>query len=406
MTLEIIGDSLLSCDECGKLRARIATVFPRRKTIVTLPGIHATQRVAFTDFLSSQRVGHGLAPLSEEEEEQEWMAAVDLVLEEDLILIRPDPAEMDLAFEADDLLQQIVSKKKIRFLHVLEPNVREAIKHRGECWRISPLPRSAEQMKRMIASSRIGIGGREIYYFNGSSGTRLLTYDQFCRLSRLPVDERRTLLAEIRHYCAHRNRQGNSEVGFFVASGSELVEAFSPHDFLNMSDADLALVCESIRQQFHKSVPPVLRMDDPDCALWRSQMYASLIGRTDKAVTEEALLGLSAEFFMQVEWLPGGRVEDGELILDPVFEEEDDDCKPSDDRICDHAARGFIFNFIRDYGDLEYVNVGRVVDSLSSRQRFDGRRGVYLAEIKQREHKSSDPADHPHAEVGGSRASG
>lgn len=171
---------------------RIATVFPRANTIVTLPGIHATQRVAFVEAMNAQRKLHGLPPLTEAEEEREWLAAVDLVLEDDLILIRPDPADMELAFEADELLQQIVSKKKIRFLHILDSHVREAIKRRGECWRISPLPRSAEEMSDMIAASKIGIGGREIYYFNCGSGTRLLTYHQFCGLSDLPESELRS----------------------------------------------------------------------------------------------------------------------------------------------------------------------------------------------------------------------
>ena len=47
-------------------------------------------------------------------------------------------------------------------------------------------------------------------------------------------------------------------------------------------------------------------------------------------------------------------------------------------------ARSFIFNFVRNYGDLEHVNIGRVAASLSHRGAYAGRRGVYLAEIKQR----------------------
>jgi len=33
--------------------------------------------------------------------------------------------------------------------------------------------------------------------------------------------------------------------------------------------------------------------------------------------------GLAPNFFMQVEWLPGGRFEEGEFIFDPIFEEAD-----------------------------------------------------------------------------------
>ena len=109
-----------------------------------------------------------------------------------------------------------------------------------------------------------------------------------------------------------------------------------------------------------------------------------LIGQTDKTVSEELLLGLSAEFFMQVEWLPGGRIEEGELIFDPIFEEEQFGSGHEECSIRDEKARGFIFNFIRDYGDLEYINIGRVAGSMSTRSSWGGRRGVYLAELKQR----------------------
>ena len=114
-------------------------------------------------------------------------------------------------------------------------------------------------------------------------------------------------------------------------------------------------------------------------------MYSALIGQTEKSVCEETLLGLSAEFFMQVEWVPGGRIEEGELVLDPVFEEEDaDTCCTLTPGICDIRARGLIFNIIRDYGDLESINIGRVAPSLSRREAYGGHRGVYLAEIRER----------------------
>jgi hypothetical protein len=260
--------------------------------------------------------------------------------------------------------------------------VREAIKRRGECWRISPLPRSPEEMKEMIACSRIGIGGRELYYYNKSSGIRLLTYDQFSSLAFVPEKELRQHLAEIREYSAKTNRRGNPEVGFFEANNSTLRDAFAAYNFHDLDPAHLMAAYQALRKTFQESVASDFRQDNPDSPQWRSRMYATLIGQTDKAVSEEALLGLSAEFFMQVEWVPGGRVEDGELLLDAVFDEED--AATCNDRICDDTARGFIFNFIRDYGDIEYVNVGRVAGSLSSRKTPDGRRGVYLAEIMQR----------------------
>lgn len=385
MVCQIIGQDLLGRDERGRLLTRIATVFPRANTIVTLPGIHATQRMAYVEALNQKRVADGSVPLTPEQQESEWFNAVDLVLEDDTILIRPDPADMGLAFEADELLQQIVSKKKIRFLHVLDPTVRDAIKRRGECWRISPLPRSADEMKRMIAASRIGIGGEEIYYYSPTGGTRILTCQQFAELSRLSEPDLRGHLAEIREYSAKGNRLGRPEVDFFAVEDSSLAADLAGYDFGAMDSPRLRAAYEALAARFRQSVRPEFREDDLESPQWRSRMYASLIGQTDKAVSEEALLGLSAEFFMQIEWLPGCRIEDGELILDPVFEEESaEPAGAQSPRICDEKAKRFIFNFIRDYGDLEYVNIGRVQGSLSQRPTAPGRRGVYLAEMQQK----------------------
>ena len=55
--------------------SRIATVFPDDNTIVTLPGIHATQRVAYTDHLNEQRVAANQPPLSENAQEDLWLLA-------------------------------------------------------------------------------------------------------------------------------------------------------------------------------------------------------------------------------------------------------------------------------------------------------------------------------------------
>src|ERR1700679_3265580 len=135
--VHFIGEDLLARDREGKLCSRIATVFPAGGTVATLPGIHAMQRIAYVEQLDRQRVRSGLPPLTEDQQEAIWTAAVDLVIDEDgTVRIRPDPTQMDLAFEADELLQQVVSKKHIRFMYVLNPAVREAIKRRGECWRI------------------------------------------------------------------------------------------------------------------------------------------------------------------------------------------------------------------------------------------------------------------------------
>src|SRR5665213_2655878 len=381
---QFIGDNIMARDEQGRPRARIATVFPRGDTIVTLPGIHATQRLAYAQDLNDRRVAQGLAPLGDDELEAQCLTGVDLVLEGDNILIRPDPADMQAAFEADELLQQIVPKEKIKFLHVLDPQVREAIKRRGECWRISALPRSPDEMSKMIADSKIAIGGRDLYFYNNTTGTRFLTFAAFSSLASLDEHELRRHLAEIGDHSNSANRMGRREVAFYMAEGTDLPAEFARHDFLAIDSGALRGAYEDLRRRFHDAAPPEFRRDELNNPNWRGRMYATLIGQTDEAVSEEAMLGLAAEFFMPVAWLPGGRIEDGELIFDPILEDEAKPCRPDGHPLCDEKARGFIFNFIRDYGDLEHVNIGRVAGSLSSRGEWPGRRGVYLADVRER----------------------
>jgi len=381
---QILGDDLLARDADGHLRQRIATVFPRHDVIVSMPGIHATQRVAYADVVNEQRAAKGLPALTEDEEEELWLTAVDLIINDNAILIRPDPSQMDQAFEADELLQELYSKKQIKFLHVMNPRVREAIERRGECWRISSLPRCPEEMAAMIGSSRIGIGGRDMYYYNSVTGTRLLTLQEFSDLSCLDEPEFRRHLVEIQQYTARENRMRNPEIALFMANAAPILSVLRAYDFAAVDSATLHSVYRSVEHLFRGTVPAEFQRDEVDNPRWRSAMYAALIGPTDDAVSEEALLGLSAEFFMQVEWVPGGRIEDGELIVDPVFEEEDGQTSCTLGRaVCDLRARALIFNIMRDYGDIEHVNIGRVAASLSHRQAYAGHRKVYLAEIRQ-----------------------
>jgi hypothetical protein len=385
MTLRIIGEHPFACDGSGKLRSHIATIFPDAPALVTVPGIHATQRFLYLDLLNKERQQQGYPALSEREESAEWENSVDLIIEDGAILIRPDPDRMQTAFEADEVLQEIVPKHKIRFLYVLNEKVRKAIEQRGECWRITPLPKSRAEMVRMIAASRIAIGGREIYYYNKLSGGHYLTCEEFARLGTLDEAELRQHLVEIRELSTKVNRRGELEIRLFAGDDSFSLADFAPYDFGGMDGRQLSAAHRELARRFEAAVNPELRRDDLGNTEWRNRMCAALIGQAEEVVSEELLLGLGAEFFMQVQWLPGGRIEEGELIFDPVLAQKS--ASPADPELtllCDEKCRGIIFNFVREFGDLEYVNVGRVIGSLSRRQAFYGRRDVYVAVVKLR----------------------
>jgi hypothetical protein len=383
-SLTILGDHPFAKTPQGKLKCRIGTIFPRDGVLVMLPGIHATQRQAYLDWLEEHRRASRLEPLSPAEQTAVWNRAVDLVIEEGVLLIRPDPGNMELAFEADELLQESYPKHRIRFLHVLNKQVRDAIKRRGELWRIAPLPRTIDEMKAMIAASRIAIGGKEVYYYNNTTGTRYLTYQDFVWLGTLGEDELRRHLSEIGACCTKTNAQRNLEVRFFQADVSFGQADLAAYDFARLSSAELWETYQRLKGKFREAVAPAFRHDDPSSAEWRNRMVSALLAPRDEEVAEEIMLGLSPEFYMSIHWLPGARIEHGELFLDSVFEAAASGTDEEVKALCDEKVRQFIFNFVREYGDLEYVNVGRVIGSLSHRELSRGRRDVYVAALKLR----------------------
>jgi hypothetical protein len=387
MAVKLIGPHPFECDATGKQRTRIGTVFPYRRTLITLPGIHATQRVEFIDRLNAARGARGEPPLTEPEIEEEYARSVDLIFDAHRILIRPDPEQMELAFAADELLQELISKREIKFLFVMDRKVRDAIKARGECWRISPLPQSHEDIRRLIETAKVAIHEQPIYYYNRFTGSRYLTCGELSRLEHLDDESLARQMREIAVYSSQQNRIGYPEVDFFAADPARFGPAsFQALDIARLSVAELRETYRHLRALFREAVGPDFQQDDPDTEVWRSRMLSTLLSRRDQTITEDVLRDLSPEFFMQVEWLPGGRFEEGEFIPDPLFDEAEDD--PADEqfqRLYDPIVRGFIFNFIREYGALDYINIGRIVESLSKeRPLVRGRRGVYLAELQPR----------------------
>jgi hypothetical protein len=385
--VEIIGPVPFARDAAGQQLTRIGTVFPSSRTMVTLPGIHATQRLDFIEHCNEQRRAAGQPALLPAEEERLLLEAVDLIFEANHILIRPDPSEMDLAFAADELLDemQLISRRNIRFLFVMDPRVRNAIQARGENWRICPLPRSAADMCQLIETARVAIREGAIYYYNRFTGTRHLTYHEFAGLGKLDDLGLARQLQEIALYSAQRNRRGRPEVDFFPLGLTGFgAPAFRDIDFASLPPADLRERFEGLRRRFHDAVEPDFWQDDPQVEVWRNRMLSALVSQQDRTITVDLLRDLSPEFFMQVEWLPGGRFEEGEFIFDSAFEEAEH--RPQDEGLrplCDPLVRGFIFSYIREYGNLDYINIGRIGSSLSNvRPLVRGRRGVYLAQLK------------------------
>lgn len=375
-----LGAPLFSKGPDGRPVSSILTIFPRFDAIVTIPTIHLFQINAFVRWTNDQRLAAGLPEMTTEEEQDVRGDAVLAVIEGKRIQIRSNPDDMPLAFRADKLLQRTgVSKRQIKYLNVFNENVREALKRRGEMWRIARLPTRRKEMKERILAAKTGIDGKPIYYHNATTGTRWLTLHEFSLLRYLDDDLLRQHLVEIQCFSRSLNRDRNPEVAFYLADQTFTGECFERYDFTVMAPEDLRAAFEYLRKAFRCAVPAEFRGDNLENDVWRQRMFSALVTDTDEVVQSEVLLSLSPEFFMQIHWLPGGRIKNGELAFDEVFEEERQDP-------CEEKAREFLYNLVREYGDLEYVNIGKVVNSLSRRNPGRGRREVYLAVVKRYGH--------------------
>ena len=135
----------------------------------------------------------------------ELAESVDLIFTEDLVLIRPDPNRMDLAFRADAELQKMVSKRAIRYLNTNSAKVRSALRDRGENWRMSRQPISQDDMSVLIGKAKVAIGEMPIYYYNHATGTRYLTASSYGEIASLDDDVFRRQVAEIATGLAKRN---------------------------------------------------------------------------------------------------------------------------------------------------------------------------------------------------------
>jgi hypothetical protein len=216
--MEVIGPHPFERDAQGQQKVRIGTLFPDHKVLYTqLPGVHAWQRMGFIDQLNAKRASQQQTPLSPEEEQRVSEASVDLFFDPDAIIIRPNPAQMDLAFAGDELLQELVSKRQIKFLSVSDARVREAIKQHGECWRLSAIPKDRAGKEKLVFGSKVGIHGLPIYFYNRLTGTRWLSCGEFENLGSLDDATLARHLQEIADHSIRRNRSGRPELDFFAA---------------------------------------------------------------------------------------------------------------------------------------------------------------------------------------------
>ena len=379
--MRIIGDKIFAKDAEGRLLSRIGTLFFRTPGLVTKKGIHALQRVMWLEELSKEK------PLTPSEEEAEIAESVDLIFTDDQVLIRPNPDRMDLALRADEVLQTMVPKRAIRFLNTSSAKVRGALRARGENWRMARQPISQDDMAALIARAKVAIDVLPVYYYNHATGTRFLTANAYTAMKGLSPADFRRQVAEIVAGLNKRNRTGHPEIDLFpAATPIEVKRAFRDLKVAELDDEELKSACDRIALDWRMALPAELRDESVANFDWRNAMcHALTAGPNETAVEEQELVaGLSPEFYRQVEWLPGARIVDGEVIFDPIYDEAARTQDPELLALCDTRVKSLLFNTTRLFGRIRYINVGRIAASLARRPIAGDRRGhLYIMQYEE-----------------------
>jgi len=380
--MKFIGEKIFAKGEDGKILSRIGTMFFRTPGLVTQKGAHALQRLMWIEELNAGRAAEGKPALTMAEEEAEIAESVDLIFTEELVLIRPNPERMDLAFRADEELQKLVSKRVIRFLNTSSALVRKALRERGENWRMARQPISQEDMADLIAASKVAVGESPIYYYNRLTGTRLITASGYNEVEKLPADAFRRQIEEIVAGLNKRNRLGHPEVDLFpAATPIEVRKTFRGLKPSELDDAALKAACDKLALDWRMALPAELREEDVRNFEWRNTMcHALTCGPNETAAEEQDLIaGIAPEFYRQIEWLPGARIDCGEVIFDKIYDEAAHTQDPELLAICDNRVKSFLFNTTRLFGSVRYINIGRIAQSLARHPVEGQRRGnVYI----------------------------
>ncbi len=378
--MKLIGEKIFARDANGNLISRIGTLFFRTPGLVTKKGIHAMQRVAWLEELAKD---HELTP---SEEDAEMAESADLIFTDDQVLIRPNPDRMDLAFKADEVLQTMVSKRQIRFLNTSSAKVRNALRARGENWRMARQPISQDDMSAMIEKAKVAIGELPIYRYNPTTGTRLLTAGTFVDVEKLDAAAFRRQVAEVVSGLNKRNRSGHPEIDLFPATlPIEVRRAFRDLKPETLDDAALRATCEQIATDWRMALPAELRDESVANFAWRNAMcHALTAGPNETAAEEQDLVsGISPEFYRQIEWLPGVRIDDGEVIFDPIYDEAARTQDPELLALCDNRVKSYLFNTTRLFGNLKFINIGRIAASLSRHHIENEHRGhLYIMQYQ------------------------
>ncbi len=375
-----IGPDFFEVDEKGEPLSHIGTIFPEYRTIITVRGIHAYHISIMTEFLR-QTTPEGQLPEADELERLICLDAVPLAFRGEMIIIRSDPTGMENVFAADRILQSFFPKERIQFTGLNIPEIRMQLRRRGECWRMSPTPRSVVEICRYLRASKVQVATGLCVYHNELTGDRFLTCDEFMRIRPLIEQDRSEALARLREILnlLHRtNIWGIPELSFLLPAGKELelgelertvclLEAFPDRT----EAAEAVEAFDRFASFFAEAAGPGLQRDDYTDPEWRRTMFCRLLG-IDEGEMEELTLELSPEFHLNVQWLPGAFIVGEEICFDQGV---------------DPRVQGLILHYWENSRRLLSINIGRIQESQSSRDISGEEREVYLVAMTTRDGK-------------------
>jgi hypothetical protein len=367
----LLGPDFFATDHAGMLLSPIATVFPRYRVCVAGREIHAVQIEVLLEALRSHQIEALQGEMSPDQEDGVYRDAVSLFTRGPVVLIRSAPDAMEQAFAADELLQQLLLKDRIQFTGIDLPEIRAKLRQRGESWRMSARPHSMGEICQGIEASRIHVATGATYYENAATGGRFLTYAEFRSIRPLLRQDRQEALARLREIVdliRRTNNLGFHELTFFLAEGQSLTLDGLEDLIGSLDKAGPPEDLERVEQKFDKfavlfaqAAGPELLVDAPSQLTWRTTMFCRLYN-IDERMLEELALGLSREFHLNVQWLPGARLN-GELYFESNVEPR---------------VRHLITHYQKHREGLVSINVGRVESPLTERDRSGEEREVYL----------------------------
>ena len=371
--LTLYGPHPLEQDDEGHLKYHMADVFPGYWSMIVGNGLHISLAMDFIEQLGKKRGRE----LDDKEQQAICEDLVALIMRGDHVMIRSIPDNMEKCFRTADLLEEVVPAEMIRFTGRRDSKVREAFKLRGESWKMTPRYFTVEEIIKQINLSKVTVGTKNCYYYKVESGGRLITFATFAAVAESVSDfkEFKARINEVVDLYQRKNKLFVRELDFFnvdhavfdfslIQKLAEYVNSLKVWGKAQRKKADGLFL--AALENFKSAVPPEFQYDDPNNPVWRNYFYSEL---NEIPPTEESMLGISGEFNMNIRWLPGCRIRNGRVDMDPHVEE---------------PVRRLIEEFSRLYGALEYINLGRLMRSQSTKRAAGSYREVFIAVLKQK----------------------